>query len=212
MDNRGGDGYFPSSFIKGFNGSSHERATTLTLYSPVINQCYWPQRNGWIKWDEKSMKGLRDDAYPLDSIPQSKRAKIKRIREDKTKVRTAPLKTWEVEAEQPMETNSYPGQTILLVNHLTNSAANNAVAMVKTLKNGIIIGDNTGSAYTFANVKYYALKNSKIKLWLPSVLLINPDNKMERGFEPDYWLDSADPESEVKKWLENPTTYQFQIR
>lgn len=41
------------------------------------------------------------------------------------------------------------------------------------------------------------------------LLLLNPDNKMENGFEPDFWLDSTDPVTEVTKWLTNPKTYQF---
>lgn len=209
IDNRGGDGYFPSSFIKSFNSTSYENVTTLTLYSPVINQCYWHGRNSWIHWDPLSMKGLKDDSFPLDSIPLNKREKIRRMRQDKKTVQQHPEKLWEVEPAKAPIKGTYEGRVVVLVNHLTNSAANNAVAMAKNIKNAVIVGENTGSAYTFANVKYYALEHSKIKLWLPSVLLLNPNNKMENGFEPDFWLDSSDPVTEVRKWLTNPSSYQF---
>ena len=155
------------------------------------------------------MRGLKDDSFPLDSIPVSKREKIRRIRQDKKIVQSRPEKLWEVELPKKAAKGSYNGKLIVLVNHLTNSAANNAVAMAKNVKNALIIGENTGSAYTFANVKYYALAHSKIKLWLPSVLLLNPDNKMENGFEPDFWIDTSEPVDEVKKWLANPSSYQF---
>lgn len=209
IDNRGGDGYFPTAFIQAFNGTSYENVTTLTLYSPVINQCYWPGRNSWIHWDALSMKGLKDELFPLDSIPAGKREKIRRMRQDKKTVQNHPEKLWEVEPAKAAVKGTYEGKVIVLVNHLTNSAANNAVAMAKNLKNALIVGENTGSAYTFANVKYYALEHSRIKLWLPSVLLLNPDNRMEKGFEPDYWLDTADPVSEVRRWLASPSSYQF---
>ena len=41
------------------------------------------------------------------------------------------------------------------------------------------------------------------------MLIINPSNHMEKGFLPDYWLDSDKPIEEVRKWLTNPDTYQF---
>jgi C-terminal processing protease CtpA/Prc len=155
------------------------------------------------------MKGLHDDHYPLDSIPLSKREKIRKIRLDKQTIRKDPVKYWEVEMPPKKEPGNYKGKAILLVNHRTNSAANNAIAYAKSIPNSVIIGENSGSAYTFANVKYYALQHSRIKLWLPSVLILNPDNLMEKGFEPDYWLDSAQPSEEVRKWLSSPDSYQF---
>jgi hypothetical protein len=53
-------------------------------------------------------------------------------------------------------------------------------------------------------VKYYTLQQSRIKLWLTGVLILNRDNNMEKGFEPDYWLDCEQPSEEVHKWLSSP--------
>lgn len=209
MDNRGGDGYFPGTFIENFNTSSQEDASILTLHSPVINQCYWNGKNSWLPWPESVMKGLRDDNYPLDSIPAFKREKIRGIREEKPFVKSNPVKYWEVEPKPKRKLGNYKGQVIILSNHFTNSAGNNAIAASKSIPSSLVIGENSGSAYTFSNVKYYCLKYSLIKVWLPSMLIINPTNHMEKGFLPDYWLDSDKPVEEVRKWLTNPDTYQF---
>lgn len=209
MDNRGGDGYFPGTFIENFNTVSQEDASILTLHSPVINQCYWKGKNSWLPWPESVMKGLRDDNYPLDSIPSFKREKIRGIRQEKPFVKSNPIKYWEVEPQPKRKPGNYKGKVIILSNHFTNSAGNNAIAASKSIPNSLVIGENSGSAYTFSNVKYYCLKHSKIKLWFPSMLIINPYNQMERGFLPDYWLDSDKPIEEVTKWLSNPDSYQF---
>ena len=207
--NWGGDANFPYRFIENFNNICQNESYELVLHSPAVNQCYWSGKNSWIEWPEIYKKALNDDNIPLDSIPTGKREKIRKIREDKKVMVSNPIKYWEIRMKPEKKYGNYKGKTIILVNNETGSAANDAVAASKSIPNGIIIGENTAPSYSIGNIKWYQLKNTLIVLWLPGNLGIHPDNKMEKGFFPDFWLDSNKPIDEIINWLNNPDSYQF---
>lgn len=208
--NWGGSEYFPYSFVKNFNSTSNPNAYVLVQHSPPSNQCYWCNKNSWLEmWDEASMKALNDDNYPIDSVPSNRQNKIRKIRIEKQSVKTSPSKYWEIKTRPENQMGVYKGTAIILMSNRTASAGNNAVAISKTIPQNILIGSNTSSSYAIGNVKNYCLKNSLIRFGLPGTLTIHPDNKLEKGFLPDYWLDSEKPVKEVIDWIKNPDTYQF---
>lgn len=210
MGNWGGDDQYPTNFIKNFNDISEESAYYLTLHSPAVNQCYWPNKNGWITGSKTYMKALNDDSFPLDSISSERqRERVRKIRIEKQHVKTNPVKYWDVTLKPEDKKGNYKGLAILLVNNITGSAANNAIGASKCIPNSIIIGENTASSYAIGNMKWYKLENSNIVIWLPGLLIFHPDNKMEKGFFPDYWIDSDHPEEEIIRWIKNPDNYQF---
>lgn len=209
--NWGGSEYFPYTFVNNFNSTSKPNAYVLALHSPSSNQCYWRNKNSWLEmWDEVSMKALNDDTFPIDSVPFNRQNKIKKIRDEKKTVKESPNKYWEIITRPEKKQGVYKGTAIILMSNHTASAGNNAVAISKTIPNNILVGSNSSSSYAIGNVKNYCLKNSLIRLGLPGTLTIHPDNKLEKGFLPDYWLDSEQPVKEVIDWINNPETYQFE--
>ena len=210
IHNWGGSESFPYSFVNNFNGTSKVNAYVLVLHSPPSNQCYWKNKNSWLEmWDESSMKALNDDSYPIDSVPANRRNKISNIRLEKQIVKSSPEKYWEITTIPDTSMGNYQGKAIILMSGRTASAGNNAVAISKTIPNNVIIGSNSSSSYAIGNKKNYCLKNSLIRFELPGTLTVHPDNKLEKGFLPDYWLDSEQPVKEVAEWINNPDTYQF---
>lgn len=102
------------------------------------------------------------------------------------------------------EKGVYDGTCIMLVNSNTASAGETAVLYGKSLRNFILVGENTMGCNTFGNVAGYTLRNSRILCRIPNVINLceNPGDCEEgRGFTPDFWVDSTDVEGEVLRWL-----------
>ena len=100
---------------------------------------------------------------------------------------------------------TYNGTLIMLVNSDTGSAGETAVLYGKSLRNFILIGENTMGCNTFGNVASYELTNSHIICRIPNVINLceEPADCMEgEGFTPDYWVDSVDVEGDVLRWIE----------
>jgi len=210
--NWGGSEKFPYNFVNHFNGISQVNAYVLVLHSPPSNQCYWVNKNSWLQmWPVPCMKALNDDNYPLDSVPENRREKIKSIRIEKQNIKINPKRYWEITTKPEKQNGDYKGKAIILMSSKTASAGNNAVAIAKTIPNNIIVGSNSSSSYAIGNKKNYCLKNSLIRLELSGTLTIHPDNKLEKGFLPDYWLDSEQPVKEIIDWTSNPE-YQFKYK
>lgn len=207
--NWGGDANFPYRFIRNFNTICQDQSYGLVLHSPAVNQCYWTGKNDWLQWPDIYKKALNDDSFPLDSIPEGKREKIRLIREDKKIMINKPIKYWEIRMKPEKKYGDYNGKAIILVNNQTGSASNDAIAGSKSIPNTMLIGENTAPSYSIGNMKFYQLKNTRIVLWIPGNLGIHEDNKMEKGFFPDYWLDSNVPIDEIMNWINNPNEYQF---
>ena len=81
----------------------------------------------------------------------------------------------------------------------------------KSVKNRIVIGENTGGVAQFSDVQQYYLPNSKIRVKLARQILSIPDFEECVGFLPDLWLDSSEPIKEIIKWLDDPENYQFKF-
>lgn len=212
IHNWGGDANYPYRFVGNFNGVSQIYAYVMILHSPPSNQCYWKNKNTWLQmWPESSMRALDNDMIPLDSIPANRRKKIESIRLEKQDIKTNPEKYWEITTRPNKLLGTYTGKAIVIMSSKTASAGNNAVAIAETIPNNIIVGSNSSSSFAIGNKKNYCLKNSLIRLELPGTLTIHPDNKLEKGFLPDYWLDSEQPVKEIIDWINN-TDYQFKYK
>jgi hypothetical protein len=79
----------------------------------------------------------------------------------------------------------------------------------QSVKNRIIIGENTGGVAQFSDACEFYLPNSKFIAKLPRQFLIIPGLEECVGYLPDYWLDTNEPLEEVMSWLQNPNSYQF---
>ncbi len=102
------------------------------------------------------------------------------------------------------EKGSYQGTVYMLVNSDTASSGETAVLYGKSLRNFVLIGENTMGCNTFGNVAAYQLAYSRIVCRIPNVVNLceNPSDCEEgRGFTPDYWVDSPDVEAEAVAWI-----------
>jgi hypothetical protein len=203
----GGNAIYPRLFIENLNTNARGFDYMAVLHSPSVNQAYMPGKNLWMstflpkEWLAANVE--------VEKLPRDIAQIILEVRDENKKLRTNPSINWEVVKNEIPETGSYQGRFITIINSKVGSAAINATAFTKSIPNNIIIGENTSGGFTFGEVVYYCLKHSKLKLKLPTKILINRSFNYEQGFLPDYWLDSNNPEKEITMWLNNPDTYQF---
>lgn len=206
LANDGGITQYPAAFIENFNGIAQDESWEVHLHSTPIAQAYLPGKNGWSSWPAAWL----DDATPLSDIPEYKRAHVLQVRQEKVDLIAHPRRYWEVVRAKPERAfGNYHGKAVILSNYRNGSAGNNALAMSKSIPNSVIVGENSNMTYAFANTRNFSLKHSRLKLRLPGRLIINPGNSIERGFLPNFWLDSEKPVEEVVEWLQHPESYQF---
>jgi len=206
LSNDGGITQYPAAFIENFNGLQQDESWEVHLHSTPIAQAYLPGKNAWSSWPAAWL----DDATPLSDIPEYKRAHVMQVRQEKLELVANPRRYWAVVRAKPeRRLGDYKGKAVILSNYRNGSAGNNALAMSKSIPNSVIVGENSNMTYAFANTRNFSLKHSRIKLRLPGRLIINPANSVERGFLPDFWLDSEAPVEEVVEWLHHRESYQF---
>lgn len=194
--NIGGSSVFPRDFINNLNGNSIWELSWAYLTSPAIIQYY-------AKYDLKSQ--------PISS-PVLKNTFIMNSKKHKQYLKT-PMKNWEFGRhirEKPY--GSYNGTLIILTNRRVLSAGESMLGYSKSVKNRIVIGENSGGVAQFSDVQIYYLPNSKIKIKLPRQILLIPNFEECVGFLPDFWLDSRNPTKEIINWLDDPENYQFKYK
>ncbi|MCM1062175.1 MAG: S41 family peptidase [Eubacterium sp.] len=113
---------------------------------------------------------------------------------------------WIIEASQPynIELGKFNGTLIMLINGDTASSGETAILYAKSLRNFILIGENSMGCNTFGNVASYSLKNSKIAVRIPNTLNLcaDPEDCAEgKGFTPNFWVDSVNVQDDVLKWI-----------
>lgn len=203
----GGNAIYPRRFIENLNTNARGFDYMAALHSPSVNQVYMPGKNLWMSTFLPKEWLVAD--VEIEKLPRDIAQIISEVRDENKKLRTEPVIRWEIIKNEIPETGTYKGKFITIINSKVGSAAINATAFTKSITNSITIGENTSGGFTFGEVVYYNLGNSKLKLKLPTKIVINKDFNYEQGFLPNYWLDSDDPEMEITKWLDNPETYQF---
>lgn len=203
----GGNAIYPRLFIENLNTNARGFDYMAVLHSPSVNQAYMPGKNLWMstflpkEWLETDVE--------IEKLPKDIAQIISEIRDENKKLKSNPSINWEIVKNEIPETGSYKGRFVTIINSKVGSAAINATSFTKSIPNNIIIGENTSGGFTFGEVVYYCLKNSKLKLKLPTKVVINKNFNYEQGFLPKFWLDSNDPETEITKWLNSPDNYQF---
>ena len=115
-----------------------------------------------------------------------------------------PYTEWKFSLDNPVDytQSKYNGTLYTLMNTRTGSSAENAVGYAKSVKNHLLIGENSGGVGLFGEVQGYILRHSLIRLGIPCKIFLNGVAEGE-GYSPDYWVDSADLVNTVAKWIQN---------
>ncbi len=194
FDNGGGMSVFPQSFLRNLNGSVQWETRWATLESPGIVEFY-------SKHDVSTMPELSSDFKGLIEYHRTKYESQ----------RTSPVTNWVFASTHSQDTvGDFDGTLILMANRRVSSAGENLVGASQSIKNRLVIGENTGGSAQFSSTCGYYLPNSKIIAHLPRQLILIPGLEECVGYLPDYWLDTREPLEEVKRWLADPDNYQFE--
>ena len=83
---------------------------------------------------------------------------------------------------------------ILLVDDMCGSAGEDTIRHIKSMKNVIVIGSNSGGYQLCGNVGTYSLPNSNLFVSIPVSLQFNYEMKNidGKGYEPDIWCNPKD--------------------
>ncbi len=211
INNSGGDSEWGNKFITNLNDVVIDKGYVLRLYSPSICQAFIPNKNNWaLKFMPATW--YTDDGYLTDSCPSETKVFFDEMSKLNSQFKEKPQRYWEIENRniEHDKIGTYKGKVIIISNHYNASAGETTLAKIKSsIPNSIVIGENSCGAFVFSSKNSYCLKNSLIKLQLTKWLEIHPDCHGNKGFFPDYWLDSKEPVKEVVNWINNPETYQF---
>ncbi|NUN08443.1 MAG: hypothetical protein HUU54_04630 [Ignavibacteriaceae bacterium] len=189
----GGSSYYPQTFMKNLNGNSDWDINWAMTTSPAITEYF-------AKIDISSIKDISPQYKNWIKINSDKFEDYKR----------KPVKDWEFGAASGAgKKGTYEGRLIILTNRRILSAGEGMIGASQSVKNRIIIGENTGGVAQFSDLCEFYLPNSKFILRLPRQFLIIPALEECLGYIPDYWLDTNQPVEEVMRWLENRNSYQF---
>ena len=193
MNNSGGASLFSQTFIQNLNGTAFWKSYWAALKSPSILEYY-------AKYDLNSVTAKSPNFR--DVILSSKKELPKYV--------NSPSKTWEFYSTSNGNLQgTYKGKMILLINRHVVSGGESFVGFLQSIKNRIVIGENTGGVGMFSSACGYYLPNSKFILNLPRHFILIPGFEECVGFFPDYWLNTTEPVNEIMKWLNDPDNYQF---
>lgn len=191
FNNGGGSSIYPQTFLKNLNGSVQWDVHWAELTSPAIAEYY-----ARYELDESTTPGTR--------------RLVSRYTAKFEKLKSFPAKSWTFYRDEKKDIEgSFKGQLILMTNRRVLSAGENLVGASASVRNRIVIGENTGGVAQFSSACAYTLPNSRMILNLPRQLIFIPGLEECVGFLPDYWLDTHKPLEEVINWLDSPDEYQF---
>lgn len=196
-NNKGGGSNYSMNFFKNINNStiSDQVVIYAELISPVTLQ-------GQV---------LRYQA--LKNPPPNWIEMMKRVNSLLSEQKNNPKYYWQItdNSKKKYTTGIYKGTSIILINRNSGGASESAIEYSRSLKNSIIIGENSAAGGSFRDNCLYMLPNSKIKLSLPFKLALIKGFYEGIGFMPDLWLDSKTPINEIIKWIKNPDEYIFEL-
>ena len=110
-------------------------------------------------------------------------------------------------ATSTTEKRSYfKGTLYIISNDRIGSSGEIALMMAKCVDNCVIVGQNSRGTGLFGEVLHFQLPNSKICIQLPRKIFLHDVNE-GMGIEPDYWINSTNPQKELLQWLNNPDDY-----
>jgi hypothetical protein len=191
--NGGGSSVYPQTFMQNLNGTSEWEINWAMLTSPAITEFFY-------KYDLSTMPNISPHFKNWIETNASKFEKYK----------TNPVKVWEFgSGNKLIKSGTFEGTLIFLTNRRILSAGEGMIGASQSVKNRIIIGENTGGVAQFSDACEFYLPNSKFIAKLPRQFLIVPGLEECVGYLPDYWLDTNEPLEEVMSWLQNQNSYQF---
>ncbi|MHB1485151.1 MAG: S41 family peptidase [Saccharofermentanales bacterium] len=100
----------------------------------------------------------------------------------------------------------YDGDLYVLTNSQIASSGESAVSFAKSIKNTILIGENTRGCGNFGDTLSFRLPHTNMIMVVPHKLFLGMFREGE-GFTPDFWVDNEDVQGEVIKWLSDPNAY-----
>jgi hypothetical protein len=193
MNNGGGASLFPQTFIQNINGTASWESYWANLKSPSIVEYY-----------------ARYDLNSITAASPNFRNLILSSRKELAACNNSPSKTWEFSSTSDENLpGTYEGRMIILANRYVLSGGEAFVGASQSIRNRIVVGENTGGCGMFSSTCGYYLPNSKFIANLPHHFILIPDFEECVGFFPDYWLNSTDPINEIIDWLSDPDNYQF---
>lgn len=113
-----------------------------------------------------------------------------------------PYTEWFFNLDEPVDLSKsrFDGNLFTIINSGTCSSAENAIGYAKSVKNNLLIGENSCGMGLFGEQQAYILRHSLISLGIPCKVFLS-ESKEGEGYMPDYWIDSADLVEAVIKWL-----------
>lgn len=211
INNSGGGSEWGNKFITNLNDIVIDKSYVLWLRSPATFQAFTPKKNYWILNDMPN-SWYTEEGHLTDSCPSETKSFLNEMKIKSSNLKNNPVRYWEIDNRniEQHKLGTYKGKVIMISNHYNASAGETTLARIKSsVPNSIVIGENSCGAFVFSSKNSYCLQNSLIKLQLTKALEIHPDCHGDKGFFPDYWLDSKEPVKEVVDWINNPETYQF---
>jgi len=191
--NGGGSSVFPQTFIRNLNGTAQWEIHWARLTSPAITAYF-----------------ARYDLNARQNISPSYRNLIVTNAKEHKQYRLTPRRSWDFgSSPSHKHVGTYDGTMVFLVNRRVLSAGEGMIGASRSVKNRILIGENTGGVAQFSDTLEYYLPNSHFIAKIPRQLLMIPDLEECVGYLPDYWLDTTDPVAEVLNWLDDRDSYQF---
>ena len=197
MYNGGGSSSFPQTFIRNLNGVVQWETHWAILKSPPIIEYF-------AEHDLGAPPGLSPDFRNL----------VLSSREELAEFRSSPVRKWEFTSTHNHRVpGSYTGTLIILTNRNVLSGGEAFVGASQSVKNRIVIGENTGGSAQFPSACGYCLPNSKFIANLPRHFIVIPGLEECIGYLPDYWLNTSEPVKEVMALASSiPTITNFRIQ
>lgn len=109
--------------------------------------------------------------------------------------------------ERDLNNGIYDGTLIILSNDSVASSGEAAINIAKSVRNCIVVGQNSSGIGVFGDVLSYQLPYSEITMNVPHKIFLGGVEEGV-GFEPDFWVDKSDVQGEVITWLKDSTKYQ----
>ena len=109
--------------------------------------------------------------------------------------------------ERDLSKGKFNGTLYVLCNDSVISSGEAALNIVRSVRNYVIVGQNSSGVGTFGDTLSYHLPYSDIYMSIPCKLFLGGAKEGE-GLEPDYWVDRTDVQGELISWLKDPSAYQ----
>ena len=95
---------------------------------------------------------------------------------------------------------AFAGRLLVVTDSSCASSCETAVALARKIPGTMIVGENTAGAGEFGQAERYRLPNTGVWMQAPTKWFSGElVPRGGRGFKPDFWIDSEDPDSTVER-------------